>query len=79
MEIVFISAGVFGLFFTMMAVGVLFGRKPISGSCGGVGAAGVGGACSTCGKAAAGECDTPGMTADGKPVERTTIFSSIMR
>lgn len=74
MEIVFITAGVFGLFFTMMAVGVMFGRKPISGSCGGVGTAGVGGACSTCGKAAAGECDP-----NEKAVERPTIFSSIMR
>jgi hypothetical protein len=30
---------VFALLITAMAVGVLMGRKPISGSCGGVGAA----------------------------------------
>jgi hypothetical protein len=30
---------IFGLLITAMAVGVLMGRKPISGSCGGVGAA----------------------------------------
>ena len=33
------SIVIFGLLITGMAVGVLLGRKPISGSCGGVGAA----------------------------------------
>lgn len=32
-----------------MAVGVLNGRKPITGSCGGLNNAGVGGACEICG------------------------------
>ena len=32
-----------------MAVGVLNGRKPISGSCGGLNNLGVGGACEICG------------------------------
>ena len=36
---VIISIVIFGLLITGMAVGVLLGRKPISGSCGGVGAA----------------------------------------
>ena len=36
---VILSIGIFGLLITGMAVGVLLGRKPISGSCGGVGAA----------------------------------------
>ena len=36
---VILSIVVFGLLITGMAVGVLLGRKPISGSCGGVGAA----------------------------------------
>ena len=32
-----------------MSVGVLMGRKPISGSCGGLATAGVGGPCDICG------------------------------
>ncbi|MCV6626735.1 MAG: (Na+)-NQR maturation NqrM [Cellvibrionaceae bacterium] len=34
-----VAFGVLALLVTMMSVGVLMGRKPISGSCGGVGAA----------------------------------------
>jgi hypothetical protein len=34
-----LSIAIFGLLVTGMAIGVLMGRKPISGSCGGVGAA----------------------------------------
>ena len=36
---VILTIVIFGLLITGMAVGVLLGRKPISGSCGGVGAA----------------------------------------
>jgi hypothetical protein len=36
---VILSIVIFGLLITGMAVGVLLGRKPISGSCGGVGTA----------------------------------------
>ena len=32
-----------------MSVGVLFGRKPITGSCGGLSAAGLSSACDVCG------------------------------
>lgn len=36
---IILSIIIFGLLVTAMAVGVLMGRKPIAGSCGGVGAA----------------------------------------
>jgi len=32
-----------------MSVGVIFGRKPITGTCGGLGAAGITGPCDICG------------------------------
>lgn len=32
-----------------MCVGIIFGRKPISGTCGGIGALGLGNACDICG------------------------------
>ena len=38
-----ITLGVIGLVIAAMAIGVMFGRKPIAGSCGGLGA--VGGDC----------------------------------
>jgi hypothetical protein len=37
------------LFIVAMAVGVLLGRKPISGSCGGMAAIGMESACDVCG------------------------------
>ncbi|WP_328184959.1 (Na+)-NQR maturation NqrM [Marinobacter sp. OP 3.4] len=38
-----------GLLVAAMSVGVIFGRKPISGTCGGLGAAGITGPCEICG------------------------------
>jgi hypothetical protein len=49
MTIYFISALVFGLVITAMAVGVIAGRDPIKGSCGGMGALGINTACDLCG------------------------------
>jgi hypothetical protein len=34
---------------TGMCIGIIFGRKPISGTCGGIGALGMGTACDICG------------------------------
>ena len=38
-----------GLLVAGMSVGVIFGRKPITGTCGGLGAAGITGPCDICG------------------------------
>jgi hypothetical protein len=40
---------VFALVLTIMAVGVIMGRDPIKGSCGGMGALGIDQACDICG------------------------------
>jgi hypothetical protein len=49
MSLFLISALVFGLVMAAMAVGVMNGRSPIKGSCGGMGALGIDTACEICG------------------------------
>lgn len=49
MTLFLISAGVIGLVIAAMAVGVMMGRGPIKGSCGGMGALGIDTACDICG------------------------------
>tara|TARA_B110000977_G_scaffold99893_1_gene131121 strand:+ start:1618 stop:1851 length:234 start_codon:yes stop_codon:yes gene_type:complete len=49
MTLFLISILVMGLVMAGMAVGVLAGRSPIKGSCGGMGALGVDTACELCG------------------------------
>lgn len=49
MTLFLISALVIGLVIAGMAVGVLAGRPPIKGSCGGMGALGIDTACDICG------------------------------
>jgi hypothetical protein len=44
-----ISALAIGLVMAAMAVGVIMGRAPIKGSCGGMGAVGIDTACEICG------------------------------
>lgn len=38
-----------GFLLVAMSIGVIMGRKPISGTCGGIGALGIDGACEICG------------------------------
>jgi len=47
-----LMVGIIGfiIFILLMAVGVLFGRKPIAGSCGGLANVGLNGECKICGK-----------------------------
>jgi hypothetical protein len=44
-----VSTLVFGLVIAGMAIGVIMGRAPIKGSCGGMGALGIDTACDLCG------------------------------
>jgi len=46
---VLVTVVLFGLLFAGMAIGVLLGNKPVRGSCGGLGAAGMEGECDVCG------------------------------
>lgn len=52
---------VFLLIVAAMAVGVMFGRQPIKGSCGGLGAVGIDQECEICGGNPA-RCDSASQT-----------------
>jgi hypothetical protein len=49
MTVFFLTLLVVGLVVAAMAVGVIMGREPIKGSCGGMGALGIDTACEICG------------------------------
>ena len=49
MTLFLISAAVIGLVIAGMAIGVIMGRQPIKGSCGGMGALGIDTTCEICG------------------------------
>ena len=49
MTLFLITALLIGLVIAIMAIGVMAGRKPIKGSCGGMGALGIDTACEICG------------------------------
>ena len=46
---IFLSILAFGALFSAMAIGVILSNKPVKGSCGGLGAAGLSGDCDMCG------------------------------
>lgn len=50
MSMLMITFGVMVTFITIMAVGVLFGREPLKGSCGGLNKVGIDGKCEICGR-----------------------------
>lgn len=56
----------FALFFITMSVGVMMGRKPIAGSCGGLANVGLNGECKVCGRTP-GSCDENGDAAPKSP------------
>lgn len=49
MTTVLLSIGLFLLLFAAMAVGIMLGREPIKGSCGGMAALGLKSGCEICG------------------------------
>lgn len=49
MQLFLLSALVLGTIMLIMSVGVIMGRKPITGSCGGMSALGMDTACDICG------------------------------
>lgn len=58
LKMVVITVVVFLLVTAAMAVGVMFGRKPISGSCGGLAQVGIDGECKICGRSGDELCST---------------------
>lgn len=56
------------VFVAIMAVGVIFGRKPISGSCGGMAAIGMESECDVCGGDKT-KCDKESDAASGKAAD----------
>lgn len=71
-----LALGLVLLLIAGMSIGVIFGRKPISGSCGGVGAQ-LGGGCSVCGRES-GSCDDDADDVDtGGDVDNLTYNAGI--
>lgn len=62
MTMIIIAFAVMLVMMAAMAVGVMMGRKPIGGSCGGIGAAGGDKTC-TCGRSGPGTCASTEQTA----------------
>ncbi|MCB5162418.1 (Na+)-NQR maturation NqrM [Marinomonas algarum] len=63
------------LLVTAMAVGVLMGRKPISGSCGGMSALGMEVACDICG-GDKGKCDDEKKKGTAEKVSEDTYYDA---
>jgi hypothetical protein len=75
-ETFFITLGVMLILVAAMAVGVMFGRKPLKGSCGGLNAVGLNGECKICGRTT-GPCDSPDQQAssqDGELARKAAVL-----
>ncbi|HEY9120715.1 MAG TPA: (Na+)-NQR maturation NqrM [Marinobacter sp.] len=60
-----------------MSVGVIFGRKPISGTCGGIGALGISKSCDICGgNTQKCEEENERLASEGKSAEALTYDAS---
>lgn len=58
-----------------MAIGVIVGRKPISGSCGGLANAGVGGPCDICGGDMS-KCDESSNAPEPEPAAAPRFYDA---
>lgn len=63
MKMIIVAFAVLLLMMIAMAVGVIMGRRPIGGSCGGIGAAGGDKSC-TCGRSGPGTCGSTASAAN---------------
>ena len=78
MSEMFLAFGLMALIMIGMAVGVIFGRQPISGSCGGAARLGIGGKCSLCGDDPS-QCESTEDSKSVVPVKRPARFSDATR
>lgn len=70
---IILSVAVLGAVMAIMAVGVMMGRQPIKGSCGGMSAIGMKGACDICG-GDTGRCES--NTAEGKKAAEDLAYDA---
>ena len=75
MTMFLISALAIGLVMAAMAVGVIMGRAPIKGSCGGMGAVGIDTACEICGGDPQ-RCDEETGDTGARPNSPTLFYSA---
>ena len=79
MALFFISLAVIAVVIAAMAIGVLMGRAPIKGSCGGMGALGLKDDCEICGGSAL-RCDEQTRKAgDGTAAQRAASYTPASR
>lgn len=70
----FASAVIIGLLFAGMAIGVILANKPVKGSCGGMSAVGLDGACDVCGRNPA-DCENPDQQDETAQRKRAAALS----
>jgi hypothetical protein len=75
MEMFFASVVVMSVVIAAMAIGVMFGREPIKGSCGGVGAAGIDSNCDICGGSPA-RCEAQRGDEDGRYRSKSAFYEA---
>ncbi|MGB0965738.1 MAG: (Na+)-NQR maturation NqrM [Litorivicinus sp.] len=78
MSTMLLAFGLMALIMIGMAVGVIFGRQPISGSCGGAARLGIGGKCSLCGDDPS-QCESTEDSKSVVPVKRKASFTDAAR